>query len=144
MRRLSTRTVRRLRRRPRRDVGCGSGTDALSLALYALDVGPGDEIIMPPFTFFATAGSVLRCGARPVFVDIDPESFNLDPALVSRALTPRTKAIMPVHLYGQCADMAELWQIAERFGLPIIEDAAQSFAPRMSRRAIRQGCCKVS
>jgi dTDP-4-amino-4,6-dideoxygalactose transaminase len=108
-------------------VGCGSGTDALSLALHAMDVGPGDEIIMPPFTFFATAGSVLRCGARPVFVDIEPESFNLDPALVSRALTPRTKAIMPVHLYGQCADMAELWQIAERFGLPIIEDAAQSF-----------------
>jgi dTDP-4-amino-4,6-dideoxygalactose transaminase len=108
-------------------VGCGSGTDALLLALHGLEIGPGDEVIMPPFTFFATAGSVLRCGARPVFVDIEPETFNLDPHLVSRAITPRTKAIMPVHLYGQCADMAELWRIAERFDLPIIEDAAQSF-----------------
>jgi dTDP-4-amino-4,6-dideoxygalactose transaminase len=108
-------------------VGCGSGTDALSLALGALGVGPGDEVIMPPFTFFATAGAVLRCGARPMFVDIEPDTFNINPALVSRAITPRTKAIMPVHLYGQCCDMEELWRLAERFDLPIIEDAAQSF-----------------
>jgi dTDP-4-amino-4,6-dideoxygalactose transaminase len=108
-------------------VGCGSGTDALSLALHGLEIGPGDEVIMPPFTFFATAGSVLRCGAKPVFVDIEPDSFNMDVALVSRAITPRTKAIMPVHLYGQCADMAELWRIGEQFGIPIIEDACQSF-----------------
>ena len=108
-------------------VGCGSGTDALSLALHGLSIGPGDEVIMPPFTFFATAGSVLRCGATPVFVDIELDSFNMDVALVSRAITPRTKAIMPVHLYGQCADMAELWRIGEQFGIPIIEDACQSF-----------------
>jgi dTDP-4-amino-4,6-dideoxygalactose transaminase len=108
-------------------VGCGSGTDALLLALQALNIGPGDEVIMPPFTFFATAGSALRCGAKPVFVDVDRDTLNLDANLVSRAITPRTKAIMPVHLYGQCADMEELWRIAERFGLPIIEDAAQSF-----------------
>jgi dTDP-4-amino-4,6-dideoxygalactose transaminase len=108
-------------------IGCGSGTDALSLALHAMNIGPGDEVIMPPFTFFSTAGCVVRCGARPVFVDIDPESYNLDVNLVSRALSPRTKAIMPVHLYGQCADMEELWSLGARYGLPIIEDAAQSF-----------------
>ncbi len=108
-------------------VGCGSGTDALSLALHALGVGPGDEVILPPFTFFATAGSVVRTGARPVFADIGPETFNIDPAAVERAVTPRTKAVMPVHLYGQCCDMEALWRVAERHGLPIIEDAAQAF-----------------
>lgn len=108
-------------------VGCGSGTDALSLALAALGVGPGDEIIMPPFTFFATAGSVVRLGARPVFADIDPESYNIDPAAVAKAITPRTKAILPVHLYGQCCDMDALWKVAANHGLPIIEDAAQAF-----------------
>ncbi len=108
-------------------VGCGSGTDALSLALHGLGVGPGDEVILPPFTFFATAGSVVRTGARPVFADIGPETFNIDPAAVERAVTPRTKAVMPVHLYGQCCDMEALWRVAERHGLPIIEDAAQAF-----------------
>jgi dTDP-4-amino-4,6-dideoxygalactose transaminase len=107
-------------------VGCGSGTDALSLALHALDVGPGDEVILPAFTFFATAGSVCRTGARPVFVDIDPATWNIDPTQVENKVTSRTRAVLVVHLFGQCADMTSLWQVAERHGLPIIEDAAQS------------------
>ena len=108
-------------------LGCGSGTDALLLALHALDIGPGDEVILPPFTFFATVGSVLRVGAKPVFVDIDPLSYNIDPKLIEAAITPRTKAIMPVHLYGQCADMAPIAELAAQYDLRIIEDAAQSF-----------------
>jgi dTDP-4-amino-4,6-dideoxygalactose transaminase len=117
-------------------VGCASGTDALSLALAGLEVGPGDEVILPAFTFFATAGSVCRLGAKPVFVDIDPETFNLDPAMVEASITPRTRAIMAVHLFGQCADMTPLWQIAERHDLPIIEDAAQSMgAEYQNKRA---------
>jgi dTDP-4-amino-4,6-dideoxygalactose transaminase len=107
-------------------VGCGSGTDALSLALHGLEIGPGDEVILPAFTFFATAGSVVRTGARAVFVDIDPITYNLDPLQVENRITPRTRAILVVHLFGQCADMAGLWQVAERHGLPIIEDAAQA------------------
>lgn len=108
-------------------IGCASGTDALSLAISALDLGPGDEVIIPPFTFFATVGSVVRAGATPVFADIDPLTFTIDPGQVERKITPRTKAIIPVHLFGQCADMDALWDIAERYGVHIIEDAAQSF-----------------
>ena len=115
-------------------LGCGSGTDALLLALHALDIGPGDEVILPPFTFFATVGSVLRVGAKPIFVDVDPRTYNIDPRLIEAAITPRTKAIMPVHLYGQCADMAPIAEIAKEHNLHIIEDAAQSFGACYERR----------
>jgi dTDP-4-amino-4,6-dideoxygalactose transaminase len=108
-------------------VGCGSGTDALLLALHALEIGPGDEVILPTFTFFATAGAVCRTGARPVFVDIDAATYNLDPHQVENRITEHTKAIMAVHLFGQCAEMDTLWRVAERHNLPIIEDAAQAF-----------------
>ena len=117
-------------------VGCASGTDALILALMALGIGPGDEVITSPFTFFASASSIHRVGARPVFVDIDPISFNIDPAGVEKAITPRTKAIMPVHIFGQCAEMEPLWRLSTRFHIPIIEDAAQAIgAEYQGRRA---------
>ncbi|KFN48870.1 DegT/DnrJ/EryC1/StrS family aminotransferase [Arenimonas composti] len=103
-----------------------NGTDALQIALMALGVGPGDEVITPSFTYIATAEAAALLGARPVYVDVDADSYNLDPALLEAAITPRTKAIIPVSLYGQCADYDAIDAIAARHGIPVIEDAAQS------------------
>ncbi len=107
-------------------VGCASGTDALQVALMALGIGPGDEVVTTPFTFVATTETVVLLGARPVYADIDPMTFNLDPARIERAITPRTKAIMPVHLYGHPADMDPMVELSRRTGIPIIEDMAQA------------------
>ena len=115
-------------------VGCASGSDALLLSLMALDIKPGDEVICPSFTFFATASPVSRLGATPVFVDIDPVTFNIDPAALEAAITPNTKAVIPVHLFGQCADMPRIMEICNRTGLAVIEDAAQAIGANIEGR----------
>ena len=112
--------------RAKHAIACASGSDALLLALMALDVGPGDEVVLPSYTFFATASAVARLGARPVFADIESETFNLNAATVHRHITDKTKAILPVHLYGQCVDMAPLIDLARKHDLTVIEDAAQA------------------
>jgi dTDP-4-amino-4,6-dideoxygalactose transaminase len=107
-------------------IGVSSGTDALLMAMMALNIGPGDEVIVPTFSFFATAGCVARLNATPVFVDVDNVTYNIDVDLVRKAITPRTKAIVPVHLFGQAADMDALMALSAEFNIPIIEDAAQA------------------
>jgi dTDP-4-amino-4,6-dideoxygalactose transaminase len=115
-------------------VTCASGTDALHLAILAAGIGPGDEVITSPFTFIATAEAICYAGATPVFTDIDPQTFNLDPAMIEKAITPRTKAVIPVHLFGQPADMAAFAAICEKHNLLLIEDCAQSFGAEISGR----------
>jgi dTDP-4-amino-4,6-dideoxygalactose transaminase len=115
-------------------IACGNGTDALELALWAAGIRPGDEVILPSFTFAATAEAVIRCGAAPRFVDVDPMTLLIDPGSVERAITPKTTAIIPVHLYGSCADMSALLGLAVDRGIRVIEDAAQAHGARLGDR----------
>lgn len=117
-------------------IGCGNGSDAIHIALQAAGVTQGDEVITTPFTFFATGGAIVRAGATPVYVDIDPVSFNIDPLKIEEAITEKTKAIIPVHLYGQMADMETISKIAAKHGLAVIEDAAQAIGAKQNGKAV--------
>lgn len=117
-------------------IGCGNGSDAIHIALQAMGVGPGDEVITTAFTFFATGGAIVRAGAKPVYVDIDPLTFNIDPEKIEAAITENTKAIIPVHLYGQMADMERISEIAKKHNLGVVEDAAQAIGAKHNGKTV--------